>query len=144
MTRAGVKVDRMASAWLIARFIDPAATFVFAAPDGQTPPGDAIRFDMFDGEFTHDGSRCTFEVLLDVVNRPADRGLAALAQIVHDLDVHDERYQRAETAGVGAMIAGVVARWPRDAERLAASRPLLDALYASLGGQPLPEPQAQQ
>jgi hypothetical protein len=138
MTRRGVKVDRMASAWLITRFIDPAATFVFAAPDRQTAAGDVIRFDMFEGEFTHDGSRCTFEVLLDVVNRPADRGLAALGQIVHDLDVRDERYQRAETAGVGAMIAGVVAGWETDAERLAASRPLLDALYASLGGQPLP------
>jgi hypothetical protein len=134
MTRAGVKVDRMASAWLIRRFIDPAATFAFAGPERAAVDEGVLRFDMFDGEFTHDGSRCTFEVLLDVVNRPGDRALAALGQIVHDLDLHDDRYQRPETSGVGALIAGLVSRYDSDVERLAASGPLFDALYVSLGG----------
>jgi hypothetical protein len=125
----------MASAWLIARFIDPEATFVFAAPDRPPTAGDLVRFDMFEGEFTHDGSRCTFEVLLDVVNRPTDRALAALGQIVHDLDLHDERHQRPETPGVAALIAGVIANCEADEQRLAVSGPLFDALYASLGRQ---------
>jgi len=133
-TRTGVKVDRMASAWLIRRFIDPAATFVFVAPENTASLPDALRFDMFEGEFTHDGNRCTFEVLLAVSGQGDDRGLAAIAQIVHDLDLRDDRYQRPETAGVTALIDGIVARFQDDHRRIAESTPLFDALYASLGG----------
>ena len=136
LTRAGVKVDRMASAWLIRRFIDPAATFEFAAPENTSSVPNALRFDMFEGEFTHDGDRCTFEVLLAVSRRGNDRGLAALAQIVHDLDLRDDRYQRPETSGVGALIDAIVSRFDDDQRRLAESAPLFDALYASLGGTP--------
>jgi hypothetical protein len=93
---------------------------------------------MFEGEFTHDGNRCTFEVLLGVSGRGDDRGLAAIAQIVHDLDVRDDRYQRPETAGVAALIDGIVSRVDDDHRRLVESAPLFDALYASLGGPPLP------
>ncbi|MGH9346190.1 MAG: chromate resistance protein ChrB domain-containing protein [Vicinamibacterales bacterium] len=135
VTRAGVKVDRMASAWLIRRFIDPAGTFVFVAPDNPQPVAGGLRFDMFDGEFTHDGHRCTFEVLLEVSGRTTDPGLAAIAQIVHDIDLRDDRYQRAETAGVAALVDGIVARFADDHRRLAESTPIFDALYASLGGQ---------
>ena len=134
-TRTGVKVDRMSSAWLIRRFIDPAARFVFVPPETALPVPDALRFDMFEGEFTHDGNRCTFEVLLGVLERP-DAALAAIGQIVHDLDLRDEKYQRPETAGVAAMIAGIVSRFDDDHRRLAESAPLFDALYASLGGGP--------
>lgn len=134
VTRTGVKVDRMASAWLIRRFIDPAASFAFVAPDTAVT-ANAVRFDMFDGEFTHDGSRCTFEVLLDATSRPSDPALVALAQIVHDIDLRDEKYQRAETAGVAALIDGLVARVVDDHRRLAESAPLFDALYASFGGE---------
>ncbi|OFW11243.1 MAG: hypothetical protein A3H96_25730 [Acidobacteria bacterium RIFCSPLOWO2_02_FULL_67_36] len=135
ITRTGVKVDRMASAWLIRRFIDPAATFVFVAPDSPPPVADALRFDMFDGEFTHDGNRCTFEVLLDVAGLAGDPGLAAIARIVHDIDLRDDRYQRAETAGVTAFVDGIVARFDDDHRRIAESTPIFDTLYASLGGQ---------
>jgi hypothetical protein len=134
-TRTGVKVDRMSSAWLIRRFIDPAARFVFVPPETALPVPDALRFDMFEGEFTHDGNCCTFEVLLGVLERP-DGALGALGQIVHDLDLRDEKYQRPETAGVAAMIAGIVSRFDDDHRRLAESAPLFDALYASLGGEP--------
>jgi hypothetical protein len=130
-TRTGVKVDRMASAWLIRRFIDPAARFVFVAPDAPLPVADAVRFDMFEGEFTHDGNRCTFEVLLDVSGR-SDRALEAIAQVVHDLDIKDDKYQRPETAGIAAMINGIVSRIDDDQRRLAESSPLFDSLYASL------------
>ena len=133
-TRAGVKVDRMASAWLIRRFIDPAATFVFLEAHGGSPPQGAVRFDTFEGEFTHDGDRCTFEVLLDVTGRNDDPGLTAIAHIVHDLDLRDDRYQRSETAGVGAFITGIAARFDNDHRRIAESAPFFDTLYASLGG----------
>lgn len=133
-TRAGVKVDRMASAWLIRRFIDKACTFVFLEPDAP-PEAGAVRFDMFEGEFTHDGPRCTFEVLLDASGCGADRGLAAIAEIVHDLDLHDDKYQRPETAGIGALLQGIVARFDDDHRRLAESTGLFDALYASLRGE---------
>ena len=65
VTRAGVKVDRIASAWLVRRFIDPAALFSFVDPQRYTPGPRDVRFDMFEGEFTHVGDRCTFEVLLE-------------------------------------------------------------------------------
>ena len=134
MTRAGVKVDRIASAWLIRRFIDPAATFVFVPAEQTNAVPGALRFDMFEGEFTHDGNRCTFEVLLDVSGRAGDRGLAAIAQIVHDLDLRDDLYQRPEAAGVAALINGIVSRFDDDHRRIAEGAPLFDALYASLGG----------
>jgi hypothetical protein len=137
VTRTGVKVDRMASAWLIRRFIDPAATFVFVAPEATSSIPGALRFDMFEGEFTHDGNRCTYEVLLTVSGKGDDRGLAAIGQIVHDLDLRDDRYQRPETAGVSALVDGIVSRFDDDHRRIAESTPLFDALYASLGGAPL-------
>ena len=134
ITRRGVKVDRMASAWLIKRFIDPAATFAFVAADDPPPAGNGVRFDMFEGEFTHDGDRCTFEVLLETSGRAGDSGLVAIGQIVHDIDLRVERYQRPETAGVSALVDGLVARFEDDHRRLAESAPLFDTLYASLGG----------
>jgi hypothetical protein len=132
MTRAGVKVDRISSAWLIRRFIDPAATFLFLEPDATPPSTDVVRFDMFEGEFTHDGDLCTFEVLLRASTRASDAALQAIAQIVHDLDLKDDRYQRPETAGFAAMIHGIAARHPADLERVTAGATLLDAFYASL------------
>lgn len=134
VTRQGVKVDRMASAWLIRRFIDPTATFVFAPADQPVEVPDAVRFDMYDGEFTHDGNRCTFEVLLDSAGLTNDPGLTAIAQIVHDLDLRDERYQRPEASGVAAVIAGFVSRFDDDNRRLAESAPMFEALYATLSG----------
>jgi hypothetical protein len=132
VTRTGVKVDRMSSSWLIRRFIDPAATFAFVRADAPVEIPDAVRFDMYDGEFTHDGGRCTFEVLLDVSGHADDPGLTAMAQIVHDLDLRDDRYQRPEAAGVAALIDGLVSRFDDDNRRLAESAPLFEALYDSL------------
>jgi hypothetical protein len=104
VTRVGVRVDRMASAWLIRRFIDPDARFKFVAPrDYQPLPGE-LRFDMFDAEYTHVGERCTFEVLVDRFDLAADAALRAIGEIVHDIDCKDDRYGRPETPGVAAMI----------------------------------------
>ena len=126
VTRSGVKIDRIASAWLIRRVVDPAARFVFVS-DATDAPDNGIRFDMFDGEFTHQGIRCTFEVLLDHFN-VSDPALRIIGQIVHDIDLHEPAHARSETAGVAAMIDGIVATVPRDEDRLREGAALLDRL----------------
>ncbi len=131
VTRRGVGIDRIASAWLIQRFIDPAATFTFVAPRGYRPAPDELRFDMYDAEYTHEGARCTFETLLARFGL-TDPGLAALGEIVHDLDLKDAAFGRAETAGVAALIAGLVATTPTDDARLVRGGALFEAMYAAL------------
>src|SRR5262249_25449052 len=104
VTRKGVHVDRIASAWLIRRFIDPEASFRFVEAAKYTPQADELRFDMFGGEFTHQGSLCTFEVLLTTHDLRGDAGLVAVGEIVHDIDLKDNQYQRAETAGIARLV----------------------------------------
>ena len=129
VTRQGVFVDRIASAWLIRRSIDPDATFAFVPPEGYTPKPGELRFDMFEAEFTHEGDRCTFETLIARFGLRADPALRAVAEIVHDIDVKDTKFSRAEAAGVECMLAGLVAKWPRDEDRIEQGAPLFDALY---------------
>ncbi len=134
VTRAHVQVDRMASAWLIKRFIDPDATFNFTAERHYEPKRGELRFDMYDAEYTHDADRCTFEVLLDLVEKK-DAGLHAIAEMVHDLDIKDQKYEREETAGVKQLLAGITASCERDENRLERSAVLFDDLHRSfLGG----------
>jgi hypothetical protein len=129
VTRRGVHVDRIASAWLVRRFVDPEATFRFVPAKGYAPEPGELRFDMFGGEFTHEGDRCTFEVLLARAG-PDDPALRAIAELVHDLDLKDGRFGRPETAGFGALIEGLCATTGDDAERLARGAAILDDLYA--------------
>jgi|SRR5579864_12752 len=131
VTRKGVKVDRIATAWLIRRFIDPAARFLFVNENDYVPVTGQIRFDMFEGEFTHEGDLCTFEVLLAYSSR-SDAALEAIAQIVHDIDIKDEKYQRPQTSGFAAMIAGIAALHPTDEQRIEEGARLLEATYAAL------------
>jgi hypothetical protein len=128
VTRPGPKVDRMASAWLIRRFIDREARFGFAPAPG------AIRFDTYEGEFTHDGDRCTFEVLLRhfSLDEPA---LHAVAEVVHDLDIKDDRYGRPETPGIAAVVGGIVATVDDGAERLARGAVVFEGLYQRYRGE---------
>jgi hypothetical protein len=97
VTRPRPHVDRIASAWLIKRFVDPEAEFVFAPPD-QVPP-DAIPFDMAGVDFGHHGEDCTFETLLRRTGL-RDRKLAILAEIVHEADIKDQKYTREEARGI--------------------------------------------
>jgi hypothetical protein len=128
VTRRSVAVDRIASAWLIRRFIDPHARFKFVDGRGYRPAPNELRFDMFDAEFTHEGERCTFETLLRRASLD-DPALTAIAEIVHDIDLKDDRYERPETAGV-ATLMGALATGPLDDEaRLARGADLLDGLY---------------
>ena len=130
VTRAGIKVDRMASAWLIRRWIDPDATFRFVAGDHPVTEPHEIRFDMFDGGFTHVADRCTFEVLIGHFGL-SDPALDVIAEVVHDIDVKDEKFARPETDGVAALIDGIVATVPDDVERLEAGAQLFERLYAA-------------
>jgi hypothetical protein len=129
VTRAGAHIDRIASAWLIRRFIDPEAKFRFVSGRTHKPARGEIRFDMFDAEFTHVGDRCTFEVLLDAT-RSSDRALRAIAEIVHDIDLKEERYRRAETHGVAALVDGIALAHPDDDARIDRAAAALDDLYA--------------
>jgi hypothetical protein len=129
VTRSGIRVDRIASAWLIRRFIDRKAKLKFVADRAYQPQPGELRFDMYDGEFTHQGDRCTFEVLVDEV-RPADPTLGPIAAIVHDIDLKDEKYGRPETAGIERLIAGIARAHPDDKARLARGSALFDDLYA--------------
>ena len=128
VTRQGVHVDRIASAWLIRRFIDDAATFKFVAAKGYRPEKGEIRFDMFDAEFTHDGDACTFEVLLARLGLE-DAALRPIAEIVHDIDLRDAKFGRPETAGVETLIAGLALGHRDDDARLARGAAMLDDLY---------------
>ncbi|MDB4964996.1 MAG: ChrB protein [Myxococcales bacterium] len=128
VTRQGIHIDRMASAWLIRRFIDQTAKFKWVPPKGYVPLAGELRFDMFDAEFTHVGNLCTFEVLLQRT-ATKDRALDAIAEIVHDIDIKDQLYQRAETAGVATLVAGIVLTSPDDDLRLARASAAFDQLY---------------
>lgn len=128
VTRRGIKVDRISSAWLIRRFIDPQARFSFVDPDTYRHQEGELRFDMFEGEFTHRGNSCTFEVLLEDCGIQ-DIGLRAIAEIVHDLDMKEEKYNRPETAGIAAMIDGLM-QHTSDTQRLTEGSVVFGALYA--------------
>jgi hypothetical protein len=133
VTRVGVHVDRISSAWLIRRFVDPAARFRFVAPKGYRPEPAELRFDMFEGEFTHDGDRCTFETLCRHFAL-RDRALTAIGEMVHDIDCKDDRFGRQETAGFRLVIDGIVRAHAADETRLERGAAVLDDLYAQLSG----------
>src|SRR5262249_33785857 len=117
VTRTGVHVDRIASAWLIQRFIDPEARFAFVRGQKHAPRAGELRFDMFEGEFTHEGELCTFEVLLKRFGL-ADRALRRIGELVHDVDLKESSFGHAETAGLDHLIAGIALRHAADEERL--------------------------
>ena len=122
-------MDRIASAWLIRRFIDPAAEFRFVDPEAHAPAAGELRFDMFGGEYTHAGELCTFETLVARFGLE-DPALRSIAEIVHDIDLKDDRFGRPETAGVASMIDGIAAARDEDAERIRRGGEMLDDLYA--------------
>jgi len=131
VTRPDVHVDRIASAWLIKRFIDPKARFVFGDPREG-----AVSFDMFEGDYTHEGEHCTFEVLLQRFGLEQDGALRAIGEMVHDVDCKDRKFGREETAGFASLIAGIVKRNARDAARIKRGADLLNDLYESVQQSP--------
>lgn len=133
VTRPRPHVDRIGSAWLIKRFIDPDAEFVFA-PSKDFPP-DAIPFDTAGVEFGHQGEDCTFETLVKRLGQ-RDRRLTHLAEIVHEVDLKDQKFPRDEARGVDLAIRGLLATFKDDQEVLTHGMVLFDGLYAALSDRP--------
>jgi len=129
VTRIGVHVDRIACAWLVRRFIDDRAAFKFVPPRDYVPEPNELRFDMFNAEFTHEGDRCSLEVLL-TRSGLTDQALIEIAEIVHDIDLKDEKFGRDEAAGIKALINGICADTRDDDERLKRGAAIFDDLYA--------------
>jgi hypothetical protein len=129
ITRPRPGVDRMASAWLIRRFIDPRARFGFAA-EREAVPDPGVPFDMFGVEFSHQGEGCTFETLCSTfsLDEPA---LSRIAAIVHDLDLKDGRFGATECTTVGAMIEGLQLAYQNDDALLDHGMTLFESLYRS-------------
>ncbi|MCA1828802.1 MAG: chromate resistance protein [Myxococcales bacterium] len=132
VTRTGIHVDRMASAWLIRKFIDSDARLKFVPGKEYRPQPGELRFDMFDGEFTHEGDLCTFEVLLQRfgLNQPA---LRPIAEIIHDIDLKDDRYGRPDRAGVESVLRAIAQAHERDEDRVARATAVFDDLYQLYG-----------
>jgi hypothetical protein len=126
VTRTRPGVDRMASAWLIRRFIDPNATFAFT----DRPGGADVPFDMYTGEFSHQGESCTFEVLAGRF-RLKNPAVVKIGQIVHDLDMKETKYDPPEAAAVGRMVEGLRALHGDDATLLEQGIGMFDALARS-------------
>src|SRR5205809_70480 len=131
VTRQGVYIDRIASAWLIRRFIDAEAQFKLVAPEGYRPRPGELRFDMFEAEYTHEGEACTFETLVTRFGL-GDPALRIIAEIVHDIDCKEAKFGRPETPGIERLIAGIGKQHAEDAVRLEHGAALFDALHAAL------------
>ena len=133
LTRRRPFVDRMASAWLIRRFIDTGAAFAFRDEKGlaEARGEREVSFDVRQGDFTHVDDLCTFEVLVQSFGL-ADRGLSRLAEIVHDIDIKDGRFAAAEAPTVEMIIRGIRNRNLPDLEALEQGMAVFEALYLSL------------
>jgi hypothetical protein len=129
LTRPRPEIDRVGSAWLISKFIDHKAKFVFAS-SAETFPN-AIPFDMLDAEFSHHGNCCTFETL---IRRFAisDKSLAKVGEMIHDADLDDARFQRVEAVGIDRLFKGWAIQGLPDKEILRRGFECFDALYAFL------------
>lgn len=130
VTRRSPHVDRIATAWLVRRFIDPTARFKFVAEPYESKPNE-LRFDMHEGEFTHFGDWCSFETLLHRI-RLAEPALREMAEIVHDLDLKDRKFSRTEAVGLGVVIRGLCKQIDHDQKRLEIGFVIFDALYSAL------------
>jgi len=133
VTRPRPHIDRIASAWLIKRFIDPDAEFLFAPP--AEFPKDAIPFDAPGVELSHQGEDCTFETLVKRA-RLRDRRLARLAEIVHEADLRDGKYPHEEARGIDVAVRALLAASPDDRQVLAQGMTLFEGLYATTSRRP--------
>lgn len=126
-TRRNCHVDRAACAWLIERFVDPEARFVFVEDPDDVPP-EAIAFDMRGAELSHHDGDCSFETFLKHY-RLQDPALMALAALVHEADLGDERYDVPEAAGLDLVIRALGVERP-DNELLRLTSAMFESLYS--------------
>lgn len=133
VTRRNLHIDRLASAWLIRQFIDKRPRFYFVA-EGEHVEG-GIPFDMFGAEFTHQGEDCTFETLIKRFGLMDDRALVEIAEIVHDIDLKDNKFNRLEAAGLNATVRGLSELLRDDRKLLRQCNVIFDGLYALLSAE---------
>ena len=129
VTRLRPHIDRIATAWLIKRFVDPKASFAFVHKDAKNING--IPFDMYHGEFSHQGDNCTFETVLKRFNMK-DKALKNIAEIVHDIDLNDEKFVRNEAKGIDCVVRGLMENFKNDNELIEKGFVVFEALYATL------------
>jgi hypothetical protein len=130
-TRKNPFVDRMASAWFIKRFVDPKASFTFIDErDVASLDNTSVAFDMRGAEFTHVGDLCTFEVLVKSFGIK-DKAVKKIAEIVHDIDVKDDKYGKPEATGVEDILAGIRKTAKNDADGLERGMAAFEMLYQS-------------
>ena len=127
-TRPGVHVDRAACAWLIRRFIDPDAEFVFPADPTAIPPG-TTPFDMRGAALGHHEGRCSFETALTAFGLDADPALEEIGRIVHEADLADDHYDAPAAVGLDVLIRGLTLTSESDRDTLAVTDRLFDGLY---------------
>jgi hypothetical protein len=130
VTRRSAHVDRTACPWLIRRFIDRRARFVFVAPDADPATLEGHTFDMRGAEYSHQGDKCTFQVLLERHGLAGDPALVEMGRIIRDADVPPSRTRRHEAAGLDALMRGFQLGVPDDHQKLRLTAPVYDALYA--------------
>ena len=126
-TRRHVHIDRTACAWLIRRFIDPDARFVFV-DDPDEVPAEATPFDMRGVELGHRDDRCSFETIVAHYQLD-DQALVRIGHVVHEADIGDERYDAPEARGLDALLRGLALSAADDDQMIAIAHPLYDALY---------------
>jgi hypothetical protein len=129
LTRPGPEIDRVGSAWLIRRFIDPKAKFTFAARVSANHR--AISFDMLDADFSHQGDHCTFETLLKRF-RIRDKTVRNIGEMIHDADLNDGKFQRNECIGIDRVLKGWAKEGISDHEILRRGLQCFDALQTFL------------
>jgi hypothetical protein len=130
ITRRNIHVDRTSCPWLICKFIDPQAAFIFIEPSTDPTTLEGHSFDLRGAEYSHEGEKCTFQVMLERHNLASDPALVEMGRIIRDADVPPSRKRRHEAAGLDALIRGFQLTVPDDHEKLRLTRPLYDALYA--------------
>ncbi len=128
VTRSHIHVDRAACAWLIRRFVDQDASFVFVDGPGDAPE-DATPFDMPGATLGHHQDRCSFETVLDVYDLHTDPVLEQIGRIVHEADLGDDRFDAPAAPGLDVLIRGLSLIAESDEATRAATDPLFDGLY---------------
>lgn len=130
VTRRHIFIDRIAAIWLIKRFIDNRPRFYFVS-EGETIEG-AIGFDMYGAAFTHKGEDCTFETMIKEFNLNSDAGLSQIAEIVHDMDLKDNKFNRSEVVGLNAVLRGLANLLKDDRKLMQRCALIFDGLYELL------------
>lgn len=131
ITRRNLFIDRLACAWLIKRFIDKRPRFSFVSDDAVVEGG--IAFDMYGAEFSHQGEDCTFETMINRFGLSDDKALREIAEIVHDIDLKDNKFNRLEGPGLSAIIKGLADLLKDDRKLVVQCVPVFEGLYEMLG-----------